>query len=53
MKTKIWFQLAGVEDFVIVPGQIKANEARYEIPDGAEYIDHESQPCCADAQFDL
>jgi hypothetical protein len=62
MKTKIFFEVAGAEDFVIVAGQLKAAEAQSElreqihegkVPAGAEYLDHESQPCVADAQFGL
>lgn len=62
MKTKIFFEVAGVEDFIIVPGQLKTAQAQSElrelfherkVPAGAEYLDHESQPSCADAQFGL
>lgn len=53
MKTKIWFSLNGAEDFVIVDGQLSGVEAKNEIPEGAEFLDSESFPDVADAQFGL
>jgi hypothetical protein len=62
MKTKIFFEAAGAEDFIIVAGQLKTAQAQSElrelihegkVPVGAEYLDHESQPDLADAQFGL
>lgn len=56
MKTKIYFVQAGVEDFVIVDGQITSLPEwalKEYIPAGAEYLDCESFPAVADEQFGL
>lgn len=53
MKTKIWFLLNGVEDFVVVDGQLSSGAVKSEIPAGAELLDSESFPDVADAQFGL
>lgn len=56
MKTKIWYALNGAEDFVFVDGQhTSAPEwaLKEYIPAGAEYLDCESRPGVADAQFGL
>ncbi len=54
MKTKIWFLLNGVEDFVVVDGQLTKEWAlKGEIPSGAEFLDSESFPDVVDPQFGL
>ena len=56
MKTKIFYAVAGAEDFVIVDGQVTSLPEwalKEYIPAGAEYLDCESFPDVADAQFGL